>query len=166
VPHVPRCPAATGTLSSNRLGPVRLGITRKQARHEFSHSSNRGKRYQDFFCLTPIGVRVGYASPKLLRTLSASVRARVSGRVIWASTASPFYALDGIRPGATLAAAKRRLHLGKVLRIGFNDWYLGRAGTVTAVLKVRHGVVDEVGIADRGLATGRRAQRTFMTSFQ
>jgi hypothetical protein len=166
VPHVPSCPAATGMLSGNRLGPVRLGITRKQALHEFSHSSNRRKRYQDFFCLTPIGVRVGYASPTLLRTLSLGLRQRVGGRVVWASTANPFYVIKGVRPGATLAAASRRLHLGKVLRIGLNDWYLGPAGSVTAVLKVRHGVVQEIGIANLALTMGRGAQQIFMTSFE
>ena len=94
----PGCPRATGTLSAGRLGPVELGMTREQARRAFAHSSSRGKKYQDFFCLTPSGVRVGYASPKLLRTLPSKERNRLEGRVVWASTANEYYALDGIRP--------------------------------------------------------------------
>ena len=75
------CPLATGRLSGQTLGLVKLGMTRAQARHAYTHSSDRGKRYEDFFCLTPIGVRVGYASPALLKTLPASERKRFEGRV-------------------------------------------------------------------------------------
>jgi hypothetical protein len=165
VPFVPRCPAASGSVSGDRIGAVTLGMTRAQARRAYTHSSDRGTRYKDFFCLTPIGVRVGYASPKLVRTLPQRSRARITGRVVWISTANPFYAIDGVRPGATLAAAGRRLRLGKVIPVGFNDWYLGPAGAITAVLKVRHGVVEEIGIGTRSLTRGRRAQVAFMTSF-
>ncbi len=113
VPLPPGCPLATGQLSGGTLGLARLGMTRRQARHAFVHSSDRGKRYEDFFCLTPIGVRVGYASPKLLNTLPSQQRKRLQGRVVWASTANAYYALHGIRPGATLAAASTHLKLGR-----------------------------------------------------
>jgi len=33
------------------------------------------------------------------------------------------------------------------------------------LLKVRHGIVEEVGIAARALTQGRPAQRNFITSF-
>jgi hypothetical protein len=166
VPYVPRCPAAAGPLSGGKLGSIRLGMTREEARRAYRHSSDRGERYEDFFCLTPIGIRVGYASPKLLATLPAPGRASVRGRVVWASTSNPRYAIMGVRPGAVLEAASRRLHVGKVLPIGLNDWYLAPAGSVTAVLKVRHGVVEEVGIADRALTLTRKRQTTFMHSFE
>ena len=51
-----------------------LPVGRAQAVHAFAHSSNRGKKYEDFFCLTPRGVRVGIASPKLVKTLPKSER--------------------------------------------------------------------------------------------
>ena len=63
VPYVAKCPAATGKLSGTTLGLVRLGMARAQARRAYTKSSNRGKKYEDFFCLTPIGVRVGTARP-------------------------------------------------------------------------------------------------------
>jgi hypothetical protein len=44
VPKVKGCPAATGTLSGSGLGLLRLGMTRAQARHAYTKSSNRGKR--------------------------------------------------------------------------------------------------------------------------
>jgi hypothetical protein len=162
---VARCPRATGSLSGETLGLVRLGETRKQARHAYTRSSNRGRRYLDFFCLTPIGVRVGYASPALLATVSASERAALQGRAIWISTSSPQYAVKGIRPGATVAAAAKKLKLGRVFHIGINDWYLAPAGSATAILKARHGIVEEIGIADKAVTHGRSAQRTFLTSF-
>jgi hypothetical protein len=165
VPFVRRCPRATGRLNGQTLGLVRLGMTRAQARRAFTRSSDRGKRFQDFFCLTPIGVRVGYASDALLKTLSFHERNRVRGRVILALTANAFYAVRGVRPGATLAAAQRALGKGNVFHVGRNFWYLSRHGTWTATLKVRHGIVEEVGTANPQLTRTRKAQRTFIKSF-
>jgi hypothetical protein len=165
VPTVPGCPRATGELSGEKLGQLKLGMTRSQAHHAYSHSSDRHKRFEDFFCLTPIGVRVGYASPKLLKTVPSGERKRLRGRVVWASTSNERYTIHGIRPGATLAAARRNLKLGRPLHIGLNFWYLGSNGGSTAVLKVGHGIVKEIGIANRQLTKGRKAQRIFMKSF-
>ena len=165
VPLVKRCPAATGSAKGTTIGLLRLGMTRARARRAYTKSSDRGKRYQDFFCLTPRGVRVGYASPKLLKTLPARSRHRYSGRVIWASTSSEQYAIHGIRPEATVASAARALKLGKVFIVGLNDWYLAPDGAVTAVFKARHGIIEEIGIATRALTTSRSSQRVFLTSF-
>ena len=85
--------------------------------------------------------------------------------MVGASTASAFYAIDGIRPGATLVAARRSLKLSAVFHIGANDWYLAPIGAATAVLKVRRGLVQEVGIGDKRFTKTRKAQRTFLTSF-
>ncbi len=166
VPRVAGCPRATGRLSGTALGLIRLGTSRKQAERAYRHSSNRGTRYQDFFCLTPIGIRAGYGSPKLLDALSSHQRKALQQRVIWISTASPFYAIDGVRPGASVAAAATSLKLGTPFRIGANQWYLAPAGRATAVLKVRGGIVQEIGIATRQLTKTRHAQRTFLTSFK
>jgi hypothetical protein len=165
VPHVAKCPAATGKLSGEKVGQVKLGDTRTQAQKAYKHSSSRGRRYQEFFCLTPIGIRVGYASPKALAILPAGQRSKLRGHVIWISTASAYYAIDGVRPGATIATAAKKLKLGAPFRIGSNDWYLAPAGSVTAILKVRHNLVQEIGIANKQLTHGRAAQRTFLTSF-
>ncbi len=165
VPHVQKCPGATGKLDGTTLGLVKLGMTRKQARSKYKHSSDRGKKYEDFFCLTPIGVRVGYASPKLLDTLPKAKRGKFKNRVIWASTSSAFYTLKGVRAGATIKAASRKLKTGKPFHIGKNIWYLASNGSSTAVLKVRQGIVEEIGIGDKALTTGHKAQRNFLNSF-
>jgi len=138
---------------------------RAQARKAYTHSSNRGNAYKDYFCLTPIGVRVGYASPKLLANLSPSEQKQLAGRVVWASTSSGYYALGGVRPGATVTAARQRFNLGAPFHVGLNYWYLAPHGVVTAILKVRHGIVQEIGIANARLTSKRAAERAFLTSF-
>jgi hypothetical protein len=159
------CPLATGVLRGARLGQVELGMTRGRARRAYTHSSTRGRRYQDFFCLTPRGVRVGYASPALLGALAPAERGRLRGRVVWASTADATYAINGVRPGTPLAAARRHLRLAAPFRVGRNAWYLAPAGPVTAVLKVRTGRVEEIGIADRAITTTRARASAFLRSF-
>jgi isoquinoline 1-oxidoreductase subunit alpha len=161
----PGCPAATGKLTGETLGLVKLGMTRAQARHAYTHSSNRRKHYEDFFCLTPDGVRVGYASPELLKTLTAHERKKYEGRVIWASTSNAFYEVRGVRPGATVAVARKHLKLTGPFAIGLNQWYLAPNGDSTAVLKVRRGKVEEIGIGDKSLTHGHQAQVAFLRSF-
>jgi YVTN family beta-propeller protein len=160
-----RCPAATGKVSGRTLGLLKLGETRVRARHTYPVFSTRGRRYQDFFCVTPNRVRVGYASPKLLRLLPAAARRHVRGRVVWISTANRHYAIDGVRPGASLGRARRHLRLGKKFVVGLNDWYLAPAGHATAILKVRHGVVQEIGLANARYTRDRAIARKFLRTF-
>ncbi|MGH2870470.1 MAG: CocE/NonD family hydrolase [Solirubrobacteraceae bacterium] len=159
------CPLATGRLRGRTLGPVRLGMTRARARRAFKHSSTRGHRYLDFFCLTPNGVRVGYSSPGLLRALKRSERKRLQGRVVIALTANPHYALRGVHPGARLGLVAALLRPGHVFNVGLNRWYLAPNGPSTGVLKVRHGIIEEVGIATKRLVNGRTAARRLLRSF-
>ena len=166
VPHVKGCPAATGGLSGTTVGLIRLGLTRTQARHDYSHSSTRGFQDKDFFCLTPYGVRVGYGSAKLLKALPARQRSKYAGRIVWISTDNARYAVNGIRARATLAAAETKLPHGYLFRIGANDWYIAPAGAASAVLKVRNGIVQEIGIAAKPLTGSHKADRQLMTSFQ
>ncbi len=158
------CPRATGRLHGKTLGPVTLGMTRARVRKRFS-STTRGRRYMDYFCLSPRGIRVGYPSPKLLRAVPRAERKRVRGRVVLALTASRYYALRGVRPGSRLAAVARRLGTGKGLHIGLNWWYLVPDKSSRGVLEVRHGIIKEIGIADKQLTDSRRAEFRFLTSF-
>jgi len=167
VPHVKRCPAATGGLSAKAIGALRLGMTRAQARHADSHSSTRGRASVDFFCFTPQGIRAGYASTKLLDSLPERKRAKYTDRVVWISTASAHYSIGTIRHGAALSYAATQLKLSPEFVVGANDWYLASlpAGG-TGVLKVRGGVVQEIGIGTTAVVgTSHRAQRAFLSSF-
>lgn len=165
VPHVARCPGATGSLNGDTLGLARLGMTRAQAVHAYTRSSNRGKHYEVFFCLTPIGVRIGIASPALLDTLQKTQRNRLAGRVVWASTSSYYYSVHGVRVGATVAAAGKVLKLSGPFDVGLNDWYLAPNGASTAVFKVRGDIIEEIGIGEKSLTAGHKAQITFLKSF-
>jgi hypothetical protein len=162
--YVPRpgCPAANGKLTRTGIGPLRLGMTRTRARQILAFSSTRGRRYMDFFCLKPIGIRAAYASPALVRKLRRSQRARLLGRIVLLLTADTRYNVEGVRPGARLRRFARRLRVGKRIRIGLNDWYVGPFGSSNLVLKVRHGVIEEIGIANRRLTLNRAAQRRFL----
>jgi hypothetical protein len=165
VAHVKGCPAATGKIHGTTIGKLKLGMTRKQARHVYRHSSTRGFKFKEFFCLTPHGIRVGFATPKLLTLLPASHRTRLTGRVVWASTDNARYAIKQIRARATLAFAKQQLRGGYFFKLGLNFWYLAPAGGATAVLKVRDGVVQEIGIALKSLTGSHKADRELMSSF-
>ncbi|HLH65690.1 MAG TPA: hypothetical protein VKV27_08305 [Solirubrobacteraceae bacterium] len=165
VPVVPRCPAATGRMTQTTIGQISLGMTRARARFLYRRHADRGRRYVDFFCLTPIGVRAGYASPRLLAELAPRERRLYRDRVVWASTSNPHYSLDGVRPGEAIAAAAAALHAQPPLRVGLNYWYLARLGAGTAVLKVRGSVVQELGIAVDALTATRRLQSILMHSF-
>jgi hypothetical protein len=122
----------------------------------------------DDFCLRGgWGIRVGYPSSKLLRTLARRTRASVSGRAVEILTANPFYSLGGVRPGMRVSAAAKRLHISvrRFFAVGANRWYVVPGKASEGVLKVRHGVIQEIGIADRRLLTSRRAELRFFTSF-
>ena len=70
-----------------------------------------------------------------------------------------------MRPGALLKKVARRLRVGKGFHVGLNWWYLAPNGSSRGVLKVRHGVIEEIGIANPRLTGTRRAALKFLNSF-
>jgi hypothetical protein len=149
------------------LGLIHLGETRVNAENAYGNSPNRGHGYEDFFCVAPNGVRVGYPSPALLRALvPADQRAGYRNHVIWISTADQHATLNTVHPGEKITAVGNHLKLEPEFEVGANDWYLAPYGTSTAVLKVRHGVIEEIGIADHTSTTTRAADRVFLRSFR
>lgn len=159
------CPTATGSLRGERLGPLTLGMTFRRARAAFVSSSTGGHRYMDFFCLTPNGIRIGLASPRLIRSLPRRSRHGLANRIVLALTANRHFALRGVRPSTRLARVARRLHAGRPFHVGRNDWYLTPGRQTRGVLKVQHGMIEEIGIAS-GRVTRTRAQgRRFFRSF-
>jgi autotransporter-associated beta strand protein len=165
VPKVAGCPAATGTMTGTQIGQLKLGMTRTQARKTYSKHTNRGKQFQDFFCLTPMGVRAGYPSPVELSSLPKSQRSKFKNRVVWISKANPFYAFRGVRAGESLALAQKVLHTSAPIKVGKNLWYLARTSSYTIVLKVRAGVAQELGVAGNALTKTRAAETVLMHSF-
>ena len=119
----------------------------------------------DFFCPARRGIRVGYPSPKLLHGFSRAERRRLQGRAVLILSANHRYALRGVRPDTRLARVARRLRVGRGFHVGLNWWYLAPNGRSRGVLKVRHGVIEEVGIANARLTRTRRAALRFLESF-
>jgi hypothetical protein len=81
-------------------------------------------------------------------------------------TARSFYSVRGVKPGTSLKAAARRLHIkAHPIRVGANGWVLFRFGKVEGVLKVRRGRVEEVGIEDRLFTRSRHSETLLLRSF-
>jgi alpha-glucosidase len=161
----PSCPAATGRVRGSTLGRLHLGEARRSVRRVFARVRTRHLHFMDFFCLTGNGVRAGYPSPHLLRALPRKERRRVRGRVVLLLSANRHYLLDGIRPGARLSAVMRRRRGTRRVRVGLNTWYLLARAPAAGVLKVVHGRVEEIGLADRRLTQTRRATQRLFHSF-
>ncbi len=162
-----RCPVPSGRLHGRRLGPFSLGMTRGRARHTLRRFRIQRYGFDDFCLRAGWGIRVGYASAKLARSLPRKVARAVRGRTVLILTASRFYALDGVRPGAHVARVARRLHIRghRYYAVGLNDWYLVPGRHAYGVLKVRYGVIQEIGIADKRVIHGRGGAMRFFTSF-
>jgi hypothetical protein len=161
----PGCPKPTGRLSGSSLGPLQLGFTRTRARHRLPRF-NVTYNHMDNFCLAGgWGIRVGYPSAKLARELPAKTRRRLAARIILALTANRHYSLSAAHPGRRLGAVARRLHAERAFHIGANYWYLVPGKRSDGLLKVRRGIIQEVGIVNRALARGRAAQLRLLRSF-
>jgi len=159
------CARAGGGLTAFSLQALRLGMTRDAARGLFATVTLRGRRDMDFFCSGPQGIRAGYPSPRLLRTLLPAQRRRIHQRVVLILTSKRGFSLRGITPGARLAAVRRRVALTGPFVIGANRWYLLTIGTGRGVVKVRHGMVQEIGVANPGLTRTRHRDSVFLRSF-
>jgi hypothetical protein len=161
------CGKATGRLSGTGLGKLRLRMKRGTARRIYPRWSTRGRRYMEFYCLTPNGIRAGYPARTFLLSLSRKLRRAVQNRVVLILTANRHYALRGVRPGTRLAKVRKRLKVGRPYRIGANTWYLTSNGASHGLIKVQHGVIEEIGIVDRELTSGGyRKTFRFLNSFR
>jgi|GEM_PF-2047352 len=159
------CPLPSGVLNGTKLGPLSLGMTLAQAERILPFK-NRINAFYNLCMSRTGGERVGIPTQKLLSTLSSSERKRVAGKVVLLSSGSTFYALQGVKPGTKLSKVAAKLHVGPALHIGVNDWYFCPNGPSNGVLKVRNGVILEIGVADKQLSSGTKQQQfKFMNSF-
>lgn len=116
------------------------------------------------FCTGHNVISVGYPSPRLLTSVAPSDRRGLSDRAVLILTSNRHCALRGVRPGTRLARVIRRLHVGQPFVVGRNHWYLLADGSARGVIKVRHGIIEEVGIANRALTSRRAKARRFLAS--
>ena len=130
--------------SGIHLGAAQLGLTRAAERKRFYGYSTRGRKDFDFFCSTGHhGIRVGYSHGRAVLILSSNSR----------------YHLGAIKPGSRLAKAERELKIYTHFKLGLNTWYLSRGKSASGVLKVRHGQVQEIGIASKSLTRTLKSAR-------
>jgi hypothetical protein len=164
--HDLNCPRPTGRLSGTSLGPLALGEPLKRAEQALRLNAAGPYGFREFCLYAGFGIRAAIPTTKLLRPVKPKLRAGLHGRLMIALTPNRFYALDGILPGSEISAVPKRLHVGKPFVIGQNTWYFVPGKAATGVLKVRHGEIFEVGIANKQLTSGsRKSQRAFMSSF-
>jgi hypothetical protein len=118
------------------------------------------------FCLyAGFGICAAIPTLKLLRELPTAQGKHATGRLVLLLTANPFYDLNGVVPGDMIAAAAKHLHLSKAYVVGANTWYFAARAGVNGIIKVRHGVVYEIGLASKPLTKTAKAQHAFITSF-
>lgn len=160
------CHKATGSLSGTKLGPLALGMTLAQAKHKLPISSKNVSGFTGFCLYAGFGIRVAFPSAKELRSLKPGERSKYKDKIAIALTANPVYKLKGVKPGEKIAAVAKRLHAEKPFHIGINFWYFAPEGSATGVMKVRNGIIYEVGIATKALSSGSyKSQSKFMNSF-
>jgi len=159
------CPLPSGEIHGQTVGPVTLGSARAGLRVRLPRFTARNYHTDDFCLSAGRGIRVGWGSARLLGPVASIARAATENRAVLILTANPFYALDGVRPGTQLAVAAEKLHVGRRHALGLNDWYVIPGASSNGVLKVRHGVVQEVGIANRELTNTRARQVRLLIHF-
>jgi hypothetical protein len=111
-----------------------------------------------------IGWRVGAPAVASSSPVLSCSAGTCQSSVVWITTANAHYAIDGVRAGATLAAVAPRLKLGKPISERGSQWYLAPDGSVTALLKVHAGIVQEAGITTSALAKSRTTRNALLGS--
>ena len=157
------CLNARGGARGKRLGPARLGRTRKKQRRVMRGKRLRDRPGIDRYCAAGGGsFRIGYPTARLSRRQRAIARRRA----ILVITSSRRFRVAGVRPGAGVRGLRRRLRGERRFRVGRNTWFLVRGRATTSTYKTRGGKVRAVGIADRRLTRGGRASRRFLRSWE
>ena len=158
-----KCPKPTGRLSgSERSASSGWACPRRRRASKLKRFGVTHNAFDNFCLYAGWGIRAGYPSTKLLASLPARERKRVTG-IILLLTANPYYALDRTRPGATLTkrshgASTRQGVQGRAQRLVHRL----RARGPTACSRSARQVIQEVGIADGGCCGGRKAQLRFL----
>jgi hypothetical protein len=160
----PQCPRPTGRIAGTRMGRLALGMTRRRARHLMPHYTVTHNGFDNYCLRAGWGIRAGYPSAKLLRSVSPSLRRRSAGKIAIALTANRYYALERVRPRTKLSSVARRLHVSRPFHVGANYWYIVPGKAARGVLKVRGGRIQEIGLVARSLTNGRAAQRRLFRS--
>jgi hypothetical protein len=154
-------------VAGRRLGPARLGRSRRAHRRLFEGARVKVSRGMDRYCVAGGGsLRIGYPTQRLNRGLRRSERRRIRGRAVLVVTSSRRYAIRRIRVGTRTRVMRRRLRGERRVRVGSNVWYVGRGPRSRLVFNTRGGRVREIGLADRRLTSSRRGATRLLRSYR
>jgi hypothetical protein len=150
MPGTLTCPKPSGGFSGTQVGPLKLAMSRGAARQMLRRYVITHYGFDNFCLYAGWGIRAAYRRNAIVLLL----------------TANPFYNLDGTTPGLTIASIAKRLRVGKPIVIGANDWYVAPGATSNYVFKVRGGIIQEIGIANKRDTSNRAAQKAFLSKFR
>ena len=161
------CLNTDATLTGTQLGPAKLGRGLAEQRAIFQGANKQTRANLDRYCAEGGGnFRIGYPTPRLMRTLSRALQRRVKDRVVIVLTSSKRFSVGGIRVGDTTAVALRKLSRERAFKVGSNTWYLAKRGKARLLVKTRNGRVGEIGIGDPRLTTTAKATKRFLNAWK
>ncbi len=161
------CVNADAAVKKKRMGPVRLGRTRKAQRKIFKGGKRRTRGGLDRYCVAGGGaLKIGYPTTKLGRRLKPSLRRKVNKRVVLILTSSRRFSLKGIHAGDSPRSARRQLKGERRFQSGANTWYVTKLNGSRLLVKTRGGRVREIGIGHTSLSRSRQATKYFLTSWR
>ncbi len=150
-----------------RLGPARLGRSRRANRRQFRGARVRVAAGMERYCVAVGGsLRIGYPNRRLNRGLRRSARRRIRGRAVLVLTSSRRYRLRGVRAGSSARVMRRRLRGERRVRVGPNVWYVVRGRASQLVFKTRGGKVREIGLADKRVSASRRGATRLLRAYK
>ncbi len=150
-----------------RLGPARLGRTRKAQRSLFKKAKLRPRGGVDRYCMAGGGaLRIAYPTARLIRPLGRSQRKRIRTRAVLVLTSSRRYRIRGIRPGSGVRNLHRRLRGERRVRVGASVWYIAPGRATRLAFRVRGRRVREIGLADKRLIPSRRAAKRLLRAWR
>ena len=136
------CVTATGAVRGRKLGPARLGRTRKAQRRILKGVHRRTRRNLDRYCAVGGGTfKVAYPTAKLGRSL----RPKLRNSVVLIATTSPHFSLNRIRRGGKARVARRLLKGERILKLGGSTWYVAKKGGSRVFVNTRGGKVRAIG---------------------
>jgi hypothetical protein len=161
------CVNARGGVRGKRLGPARIGRTRKGQRRLLKGARLRSRRGIDRYCASGGGsFRIGYPTKRLLRPFGRGARKRAKSHVVLVLTSSRRFAVTGVKPGASAKSARRRMKRAHRYRVGRNTWLVGAGKQVRLLVQLRGGKVRAVGIANKRLSRGRAGERRLLRAWK
>jgi hypothetical protein len=171
LPRTLNCPQPSGGVHEQQrgrasfLGPISVGMTRPRARARLPRFTSRPPGIDDFCLFGGWDIEAAYATASLVKAVPASARPPV-GSAVLVLTGNPFYALRGIAPGMSFAQVSRGLAIFAQLRSGSTTWFFAALNFANGVIEVRDGVVQQIGIADKGVTAFRGARERLFRTFQ